>query len=170
MVQYTTTIKKFDKQGEKTGWTYIEVPADIAGQLMPGNKKSFRVKGKFDKHPVKGVALLPMGGGSFIIPLKADVRKAIGKKHGAMLSVQLAVDKEPFKLSEEMMECLNDEPQAMAQFNKMPPSHQKYYSNWIESAKTAPTKAKRIAMTVNAMLKKMDFGAMLREEKAKRLN
>ena len=35
MVQFTTTIHKFEKQGEKTGWTYVEIPADIAGQLVP---------------------------------------------------------------------------------------------------------------------------------------
>ncbi|MBI1781044.1 MAG: DUF1905 domain-containing protein [Sphingobacteriales bacterium] len=168
MVQYTTIIKKFDKQGEKTGWTYIEVPADIADELMPGNKKSFRVKGKFDKHSIKGVALLPMGGGSFIIPLNGEMRKAIGKKHDAMLEVKLSVDKEPFQYSKELMECLSDEPAAMAQFKKMPSSHQKYYSNWIEAAKTEPTKAKRIAMTINAMIKQMDFGEMLREERAKK--
>jgi hypothetical protein len=41
MVQFTTTIKQFGKQGEKTGWTYIEIPADIAEKLIPGNKKGF---------------------------------------------------------------------------------------------------------------------------------
>lgn len=168
MVQFVTTIKKFEQQGEKTGWTYIDIPADITGTLMPGNKKSFRVKGKLDKHPVKGVALLPMGGGNFIIPLNSEMRKAIGKKHGAMLTVSLVVDKDKVKLSEEMLACLQDEPKALAQFEKMPPSHQKYYSNWIESAKTAPTKTKRIAMTVTAMLKKQDFGTMMREAKAKK--
>lgn len=170
MVQFVTTIKKFEQQGEKTGWTYIDIPADVAGTLMPGNKKSFRVKGKLDKHPVKGVALLPMGGGNFIIPLNSEMRKAIGKKHGAMLTVSLVVDKNEFKLSEEMLACLQDEPKALAQFKKMPPSHQKYYSNWIESAKTAPTKTKRIAMTVTAMLKKQDFGTMMREAKAKKMS
>ncbi len=45
MLKFTTTIKKFDKQGEKTGWTYIEIPAAIAQQLNPENRKSFRVKG-----------------------------------------------------------------------------------------------------------------------------
>jgi hypothetical protein len=33
MVEFTTTIKKFDKQGDKTGWTYIEIPATIALKL-----------------------------------------------------------------------------------------------------------------------------------------
>ena len=41
MIRYTTSLLKFDKQGEKTGWTYIVIPADIAQQINPGIKKSF---------------------------------------------------------------------------------------------------------------------------------
>ena len=44
MIKFTATILKFDKQGEKTGWTYIIIPSEMAQQLYPGNKKSFRVK------------------------------------------------------------------------------------------------------------------------------
>ena len=71
MVKFTVTILKFGEQGEKTGWTYITIPAEIALQLMPDNKKSFRVKGKLDEYLIKGVALLPMGEGSFIMALNA---------------------------------------------------------------------------------------------------
>ena len=75
MIQFTTTIMQFGQQGEKTGWHYIEIPADIAQKLKPGNKKSFRVKGKLDDFSFSGVALLPMGGGRFIIALNKDLRK-----------------------------------------------------------------------------------------------
>ena len=92
MIKFTATIHKFEKQGEKTGWTYIGIPADIAQKLKPGNKKSFRVKGKLDNFKIDGIALLPMGGGSFIMALNAAMRKGIRKKHGAMLEVQLAED------------------------------------------------------------------------------
>ena len=30
MLSFTANIQKFDKQGEKTGWTYIVVPEKIA--------------------------------------------------------------------------------------------------------------------------------------------
>ncbi|MEJ0102256.1 MAG: DUF1905 domain-containing protein [Bacteroidota bacterium] len=80
MVQYTATILQFAEQGEKTGWTYIEIPADIAQKLKPGNKKSFRVKGKLDNHPIKKVALLPMGGGRFIMPLNADTGSLLPRR------------------------------------------------------------------------------------------
>ena len=86
MVQFTATMKKFARQGEKTGWTYIEVPADLAQKIKAGNKKEFKVKGKLDRHVINRVSLLPMGGGIFIMPVNAMMRKAIGKKHGAMVS------------------------------------------------------------------------------------
>ena len=82
MVSFSTTILKFDKQGEKTGWTYIEIAAVIAEKLNPGVKKGYQVKGKLDNYPFRGFNLLPMGEGKFILALKADVRKKLGKKKG----------------------------------------------------------------------------------------
>jgi Domain of unknown function (DUF1905)/Bacteriocin-protection, YdeI or OmpD-Associated len=161
-VQFTATIHKFEKMGEKTGWTYIEVPADLAQKLKPGNKKSFRVKGKLDDHKISGVALIPMGGGSFIIPINAALRKATGKRYGAMLNVELEEDKNPFRFNKDFMECLDFEPDAKSFFETLSGSHQRYFSKWIDSAKTEPTKTKRIAMAVNALTKKWDYGKMLR--------
>jgi Domain of unknown function (DUF1905)/Bacteriocin-protection, YdeI or OmpD-Associated len=165
MVQYTTAIKKFGSQGEKTGWTYIEVPVDIAQELKPGNKKEFKVKGKLDKHPIKRVSLLPMGGGLFILVLNADIRKAIGKKHGAMVGVQLTADDSAFVFNKDFMDCLLDEPAAKQFFDSLTGSHQRYFSKWIDSAKTEPTKVKRITMAVNALAKKWGYPEMIRAGK-----
>ena len=165
MVQFTTTIHRFEKQGEKTGWTYVEIPADLAGQLVPGNKKAFRVKGKLDNFSIKGVSLLPMGGGSFIMPLNAAMRKGIGKKAGAMLQLKLQVDTKPYELNKEFMECLADEPKALEFFQSFSRSIQNYYSKWIESAKTEATRTKRIALAVTALSRKMHYGEMLKSLK-----
>jgi hypothetical protein len=165
MIQFSTTIKKFDKQGEKTGWTYIEIPAEIAEELNPGIKKSYRVKGKLDNFKIKGVSILPMGGGSFIIAFNAAMRKGTAKKHGAMLKVMLEVDKEPLKLNADFIECLSDDPVAKKHFDSLSGSHRNYFSKWIDSAKTEPTKIKRIAMVVNALSAKLGFPEMLRMNK-----
>lgn len=165
MISYTTSILKFEKQGEKTGWTYIEVPEDIVQQLKPANKKSFRVKGKLDDYSIKQIALLPMGNGSFIMPLNATLRKGIGKRKGAMLIVKLELDKVPYQINAEFLECLADEPTAMEYFKSMTMSFQHYYSKWIETAKTEPTRTKRIALAVSSLARKMDFGEMLRSQK-----
>ena len=162
MVQLNVTIHRFEKQGEKTGWTYIEIPGDIAQKLKPGNKKSFRVKGKLDNFKIAGVSLLPMGGGSFIMPINAAMRKGTGKRHGAMLKVQLEEDKKPYQVNADFLECLEDEPRALEAFNSMPKSFQNYYSKWIESAKTELTKTKRIAHAVSTLAKGMNFSEMIR--------
>ncbi len=162
MVEYTATLNQFEKQGEKTGWTYIEVPTDIAEKLKPGTKKSFRVKGKLDNYKISGVSLLPMGGGRFIMAINATIRKAIGKKKGAMVKVKLEVDNKGFQFNKDFMECLADEPGATSFFKTLSGSHQRYFSKWIDDAKTIETKTKRIAWAVTALSKKQGFPEMLR--------
>ena len=67
-----------------------------------------------------------------------------------------------------LMECLQDEPEALKHFNSLPQGHRNYFTKWIETAKTEPTKTKRIALVIKTMVRKMDFGAMLREERDER--
>jgi hypothetical protein len=164
-VQFTTAMHRFDKQGEKTGWTYVEIPIDIAQELKPENKKEFKVKGKIDDHRIKRVSLLPIGGGKFIMPVNASMRKAIGKRHGAMVKLQLTEDKSEFVFNKDFLECLDDEPAAKIFFSSLPGSHQRYFSKWIDEAKTDQTKTKRIALAVTALSKGSDYGKMLREAK-----
>jgi hypothetical protein len=162
MIEFSTAIKKFGSQGEKTGWTYIDVPANIAQLLVPDNKKSFRVKGFLDEHEISGVALVPMGGGDFIMALNASLRKQIRKDQGAILKVRLQVDHKEIKPPAELIECLQDEPKALANFNKLPRSHQNYYTKWIESAKTDATKARRIAVSVTVLATGQTFGEAMK--------
>lgn len=165
MVQFTATIKKFGDKGEKTGWTYFEVPEEIASALKPGYRKEFKVKGRLDDYVVKRVSLLPMGGGIFIFVLNAAIRKAIRKKHGAMVKVQLQADDSAFVFNKDFMDCLDDEPKAKDFFKSLTGSHQRYFSKWIDSAKTEPTKTKRIAMAVNALARKWGYPEMIRAQK-----
>jgi hypothetical protein len=165
MVSFTTTILQFAEQGEKTGWSYIKIPAKLAQQLKPDYKKSFRVKGKLDDFAINGIALIPMGEGDFIMALKASLRKSIKKNKGAKLQVQLIVDEEKPKPPEEFMECLADSPEAMKFFKSLPLSHQNYYGTWIKNAKQKTTQEKRIAKVINALEKKFHFGQMMQSFK-----
>ena len=162
MIKFTTTILKFDKQGEKTGWTYIEISPAQAKKLNPGVKVSYRVKGKFDQFNFQKLALLPMGEGSFIIPLKGEIRKAIGKKMGDKLVVELEVDNRQIEPSADFIACLKEDPEAMKFFKGLPGSHQRYFSKWIDDAKTMQTKTKRIVMALEAFSKKQSFMEMMR--------
>ncbi|HEY4323059.1 MAG TPA: YdeI/OmpD-associated family protein [Mucilaginibacter sp.] len=164
MIEFTTIILQFNEQGEKTGWSYIEIPADLAQQMKPGNKKSFRVKGMLDALPVSGMALMPMGEGNFIMALKAEVRKGIHKNAGAVLQVRLEEDKDfKVEMPADLQECFDFEPEAFDFFNSLAKSHREYFIKWIDGAKTNETRAKRIVNTVNAMLRKWSYNVMIRE-------
>jgi hypothetical protein len=162
MISFTAELLKYDQKSEKTGWTYIDVKAYQAGKLRPGIKKSYKVKGFLDAHPVKLVALIPIGDGDFILPVNQTMRKALGKKAGDLVVVQLEVDDDVYKISEELMVCITEDPKAHEQFQSLPASHQNYYSKWVESAKTDATKADRIHKVIYAMHHQMEYGEMIR--------
>jgi hypothetical protein len=168
MITFKAKIRKFDKQGEKTGWTYVEISATQAQKLNPGKKVGYRVKGSLDQHPIQRVAILPMGEGRFIIPLNAKMRKAIGKGQGEQLQVKIEVDERNIPPSADFMKCLRDEPRALTHFKTLSGSHQRYFSKWIEEAKTFETKTKRITMAVVALSSDLGFPEMLRAQKKRR--
>ncbi|MGV3529495.1 MAG: YdeI/OmpD-associated family protein [Flavisolibacter sp.] len=168
MIRFEATIQKFGQQGEKTGWSYIEISAEQAELLSPGQKTSFRVKGKLDKMGIEKTALLPMGDGRYILALNGDMRRQLKKQKGDVLLVQLAKDNGEIELSPELLACLDDEPAAKEFFQSLPRGHRNYFSKWIESAKTEPTKAKRIALAVNALAKGWGYSEMIRNDKKDR--
>ena len=97
--------------------------------------------------------------------LNKKIQKRISKRKGAILKVQLEIDNKAYQLNRELMECLNDEPDALSFFKTLVKSHQNYFSKWIEEAKTDATKTKRIAQAVTALSRHMGFGEMLRSLK-----
>jgi len=165
MVVFAATIKRFQKMGEKTGWSYIEISRRHAEKLNPGKRVSYRVKGLLDQHQIEKTAILPMGKGNFIMPINGKMRKAIGKQAGDKLKISLELDHRPQTISTDFLRCLKDDPPAHSFFRTLPKSHQIYFSKWIEGAKTAATKAKRITMAVVALASRQGFSEMLRANK-----
>lgn len=167
MVTFKALIEQFAEQGEKTGWSYIRIPAATASKLKPGQKTSFRVKGFLDDHPIEQVALIPMGEGDFIIAVNAGMRKSVRKQKGDTLRVRLELDEKKFVICPDLIESLRDEPKALAYFNTLPPGHQRYFSNWIDSVKSETVRVRRIAMAVDALARSLGFSGMIRDHKAR---
>ena len=74
----------------------------------------------------------------------------------------MEVDTNPILPPKDLIECLQDEPKALERFNQLPKSHQNYFTQWINQAKTEPTKAKRIAASVNALAAGFGFVEAIR--------
>ncbi len=163
-LRFQTAIQKFEKMGEKTGWSYIVFTSAQAKKLTE-NRVSFRIKGTLDAVPIRQVAVLPMGDGRFILPLNATLRKKLGKQAGDKITVSIEADKKPLQLVPEFVACLKDEPAAWKFFQTLPPGHRRYFSKWIATAKTAPARTKRIVQAVMALAQEQGFSEMMRTAK-----
>lgn len=162
MLEFKAIIQKFAAKGEKTGWTYVDIPIDILIKLKRKDKKAFRIKGLMDDVKLEQISTYPMGEGEYIIAINADLRKKIKKKEGAQIKIKFELDEGDPLISKELMDCLKEDQTALKQFQAQLLSHQNYFHRYIESAKTAATKADRIVNTINAMHKKQNYGEMIR--------
>lgn len=168
MVQANLMIEQFAEKGEKSGWNYLSIPAALSNEIKPNCKVSYRVKGSLDKLKFEGIALTPMGGGDFILALRKEILKDLGKRKGALVSLSIEEDKEfKYEIPDDLEICLKDVEGGFEQFLTMPKSHQNYFIRWINEAKTEVTRVKRLAQTVEAMQKRMDYGEMIRHNKGK---
>jgi uncharacterized protein YdeI (YjbR/CyaY-like superfamily) len=92
------------------------------------------------------------------------LRKQLGKRKGAEIILQITRDNnpDPVPMPEDFADCLEDEPVAMENFNKLPKSHQHYYIKWINSAKTEITRVRRMAQAIQALSLGSNYGEMIR--------
>src|SRR5690606_16307993 len=111
-----------------------------------------KVKGKIDDYELAGYNLMPMGTGQLFLPVKAEIRKKIGKKEGDWVQVILYADNSALGIPEELIDCLKDEPKAYESFIKLSEGAQKEFRDWVYSAKKDDTKVDRIAKMIDLLV------------------
>lgn len=152
LVDKTYLVEKFAGKG---GWTYVVLP-----EIVPDKKAYFnwiQVRGQIDDYELTHYRLMPMGGGKMFMPLKAEVRKKIKKGEGDWVHVVLYKDDTPFVIPDEFWVCLTESPPAELFFNSLTISNQRFYIDWIYSAKRLETRVNRIAKTIERLEKREKF-------------
>lgn len=142
-------LEKFPGKG---GWTYAAIPEVLQDKHAPFGW--VKVKGQIDDFEIKNYKLMPMGNGKLFLPVKAEIRKKIGKEEGDWINVVLFADNAPTEIPEELLLCLRDDPAAYKTFLSYTDGQRKEFIDWIYSAKTDQTKVERIAETLRKLAKK----------------
>jgi hypothetical protein len=139
-MRFQTTLAQ---TGNNTG---IEVPPELVEQLGAGKRPPVLVS----VNGFRYASTIASMGGRFLIPFSADKRAATGLAGGDPIDVELELDAAPrvVEPTPDLAEALAANPDAAAAWERLAPSHRKAHVTAIEGAKTAETRARRVAAAV----------------------
>ena len=153
LVDKEYTLKKIPGKG---GWTYVAI-----NEIPPDEHARFgwvKVKGSIDSFKLKEYRLMPMGNDKLFLPVRAEIRKAIGKKEGDKVRVVLYLDTSVYQVPEDIAECLEMESkEVLDKFLALTEGQQKSFVDWVNAAKKADTRAQRILELITRIKKEKNI-------------
>ncbi|KQN41580.1 YdeI/OmpD-associated family protein [Frigoribacterium sp. Leaf44] len=143
-VTFRTTIAE-----ARTNATGIVVPPEAVESLASGKKPAVvvTVEGYTYRSTVASM------GGRFLIPVSAEHRAGSGVVGGQDVEVTLALDTEPrvVEVPADLREALDADDEARASYESLSFSRQRALVEPIGAAKTAETRARRLAAALAAL-------------------
>lgn len=140
-------VLRLEKFPGKGGWTFVRLPEikTASGKTLGWDK----LRVLFDEHEVPEMGLLSLGNGQRFLPVKAEIRKAIGKQAGDQMRLQLFTLLQELDIRSEFLLCLEDEPEAIIHYQSWKASERDKYISWIEQGQNTEQQVERMAKAVD---------------------
>ena len=147
--KHTFTATIIDAGG---GGAFVEVPFDVEATF--GSKRP-KVKALIEGVPYRGT-LVRMGSENHILIILKSIREQVGKTFGdeIKVSVEADVEERVATVPAELKRVFKSDKEAKSAFEKLSYSHQKEYVKWIEEAKKAETRARRVEQAIQLLKEK----------------
>lgn len=136
----------------EAGGAFVEFPHDV--EKLYGVKGRVPVNVTFDGIPYRG-SMVKMGTECHLLLILKEIRERLKKGEGATLHVTVELDAKPrvVELARDV-EAAYKRAGVLAKYRSMSYSHQREYALWIEEAKQAETRNRRIAKAVEELRNK----------------
>jgi hypothetical protein len=132
------------------GGMYVEFPFDTGAKF--GVTGRVPIKAEIDGIAYRG-SLVKMGSTCHIVPVLKQIRESLNKTAGDKIHVVVELDEEERKieLAADALAALRKAPESQAMWTKLSFTHQREFHQWIESAKRAETRSRRIEQMVEKL-------------------
>jgi hypothetical protein len=136
----------------------IDVPRDVGKAVRKeagGNPKHIPVHGWIDGLAFENT-LVPRGGGNYRFHINSKIWRKLKIDAGDAVEVTMMLDREPREavVPPDLGAELANTPRALAAFNSVTPSLRRHLVAWVDKAKQAKTRDKRIQFIVKKMLER----------------
>jgi Domain of unknown function (DUF1905)/Bacteriocin-protection, YdeI or OmpD-Associated len=131
-------------------WTFLNIPLEVSSSF--GTQGQVKVKGTINGYPYQSTAL-PMGDSTHYLVVNKSIRDVIHATQGDTVSVTMELDlaERRVELPDELAQALASRPELKDKFEKLPISHQKEYVTWIQAARRADTRQRRVVKTIERL-------------------
>jgi hypothetical protein len=143
--RFTTTVGSDDPSS-----LFIEVPSAVVAALGERKRPPVRVTLNGDYTYRSTISVY---GGRYLLPIRREIREAVGLAPGTPVEVTLALDEEPrtVETPDDLAAALADDEEARAAFERLSFTHRREYVEWITGAKREATRTRRVAQAVEML-------------------
>ncbi|MEM9809620.1 MAG: YdeI/OmpD-associated family protein [Pseudomonadota bacterium] len=150
---FEAPIEKFGVGKKKVIWyNVLIVPQDICAELPLSEYPRLRVEGEIADIPIAN-AFMPTGDGRHYVIVAPHVLKDSGANIGDVVEMRFQIaDQNHVEVPTALARAIDASPATKLKWQSLTPGKKRMLAQHVFSAKTAPTKAKRIDEAICALL------------------